>query len=108
MFAAFCEDGDYVYLGNTSDTDKLVNKMDFKQYGPLESIRWRPHTTELYIAGGLLHNSDSESDRYLWVYDTATNTTTDITFLTHNKIKDMAFSSDGNKLFFVEDKDDFA
>jgi hypothetical protein len=86
-----------VYIGDLTTTDVLQETKDLSVRGTVSSIRWRPGTSELFIAGGT--NTDT---RYLIKYNVATKKEEDLSFVAKNAVVDLAFSADGNQLYFIQ------
>lgn len=78
----------------------MLETKDFSGLGPINSIRWRPNSSELIISGGV--NNTNGDTRYFLSYDVVSREETDLIFLSESTVIDMAFSTDGSKMYFIE------
>ena len=71
MWAGFCQNGSYVYIGNTTSNDSLIELKNMEDRGQILSVRWRPNSTELFISGCNMPNATIVT-KFLLSYDVVT------------------------------------
>jgi WD40 repeat protein len=96
LYAAFCEDSVLVYIGDLTTTDTILDIKDLSARGKVTSIRWRPRSNQLYIAGS--NNTDS----YLIQYSVTSKKEEDLSDLIDNNVADMAFHDVENLLYLLQ------
>ena len=96
IFAAFCKDSPKVYILDLNAAGSLKTELNYT--GDISSIRWRDTTSQLAITGG-----DSNTETFFVLYDYLKQTEEDLSDLAQSLVLDVAFSPDGNIIYFIED-----
>lgn len=89
-----------MYIGKTSATE-LPDSHSYEDKGIINSINWRPSSSQLLISGG-----NSTDSNYFELYNLQDKTTEDLSAQSDSTVVSAAFNANGDKIYFIEDNSD--
>ena len=100
MYAAFCQNGSFVYIGNFSTNVRLIKLLNYTEFGQVLAIRWKADTHSLYISGAN-QPSANVSSTFFRIYNVLEDSEEDISSFFSHKVIDFDFSPDGVYLYYL-------